>query len=90
MLEIRNDCLEFMVISLKDFKFDVLLGNDFLKSQSAVIDYGRKLFRQIPFQPLPSDSVAILKSVVDLPVGLPVRVRAELIGNHCGLALFGE
>ena len=94
LLELGNNCLELRVILVEDFKFDVLLGNDFLKSQHAVIDYGRKLFRlgvaEIPFQPLPSDCIAILKSVVDLPVGLPVRVRAELIGNHCGLALFGE
>ena len=89
-----NNCLKFRVILVEDFKFDVLLGNDFLKSQHAVIDCGRKFFRlgvaEIPIQPLPSDCIAILKSVVDLPVGLPVRVKAELIGNHCGLALLGE
>ena len=34
--------------------------------------------------------MAILKSVVELPVGVPLRVKAELSGNHCGLTLFGE
>ena len=93
-LEIGHRCLELQVILVENFKFDFLLGNDFLKSQNAIIDYGRKLLMlgtaEIPFESLPSDCVAILRSVVVLPVGAPVRVKAELVGNHCGLALFGE
>ena len=93
-LEIGHQCLELQVVLVENFKFDFLLGNDFLKSQNAIIDYGRKLLMlgtaEIPFESLPSDGVAILRSVVVLPVGAPVRVKAELVGNHCGLALFGE
>ena len=93
-LEIGNVKVHFPVVIMEQFKFDLLLGDDFLRQQSVVIDYGSKKLRigcvEICFENLPSESVAVLGSVTKLPVGTPVRIRAELVGNHCGLALFGE
>jgi len=63
-----------------------------LKSQYAVIDHGRELFRgvaYIPFQSLPPLCVVVLKSSVHLPAGSAVQVKAELVGNDCELVLFG-
>ena len=82
------------VIVIEDFKFDLLLGDQFLRTEKFIIDYGRKTMRsdcvEVKFEPLPSECVATLKSVVELPVGTPLRIKAELSGNHCGLSLFGE
>ena len=41
-------------------------------------------------QPLPSECVAILKAVTELPLGIPLHAQAELLGNHCWLALYGD
>eukprot|EP00794_Sanderia_malayensis_P018581 gene18581-biopygen15656 len=77
-----------------DFKFDLLLGDKFVREENFVIDYREKVLRthgvEVGFEPLPSECVATLNSVVELPVGTPLRVRADLSGNHCGLVLFGE
>jgi len=82
------------VIVIESFKFDLLLGDEFLRSEEFVIDYGKKCVRsdsvEAKFESLQSKCVAILKSVVELPVGVLLRVKAELSGNHCGLTLFGE
>ena len=42
------------------------------------------------FESLLSECVAILKSVVELPVGVSLRAKAELSGNHCSLSLLGD
>ena len=59
-----------------------------------VLDYGKKVVKiggdEVTFEPLPSAFVAFLRSVVELPVGSPVRVQAGLLGNHFGLALSGK
>ena len=93
-LEIGNFKVHFPVVIVEQFNFDLLLGDDFLRQQSLVIDYGSKKLRigcmEICFENLPPECVAVLGSVTNLPVGTPVRIRAELVGNHCGLALFGE
>ncbi len=93
-LEIGGKNFDLPVVVIDDFKFDLLMGDDFLRSKHAVIDYGGKILRIddvcVDFEPLPSECFAVLRSIVELPVGVPVRVRAELLGNHCGLALFGE
>ena len=93
-LEIGNIRFDLPVIIVEQFKFDLLLGDEFLREQNVVIDYGRKKVRlgctDVSFENLPSECIAVLGSVTSLPVGTPVRIRAKLFGNHCGLALFGE
>ena len=93
-LGIGNVKIHFPVIVVEQFKFDFLLGDDFLRKQNVVIDYGSKKLRigcaEVCFENLPTECVAVLGSVTELPVGTPVRIRAELVGNHCGLVLFGE
>eukprot|EP00794_Sanderia_malayensis_P003906 gene3906-biopygen3342 len=85
---------DLFVVIVDDFKFDLLLGDKFLRGGNFVIDYREKVLRthgvEVGFEPLPSECVATLNSVVELPVGTPLRVRADLSGNHCGLVLFGE
>eukprot|EP00794_Sanderia_malayensis_P011340 gene11340-biopygen9039 len=85
---------DLFVVIVDDFKFDLLLGDKFLREENFVIDYREKVLRthgvEAGFEPLPSECVATLNSVVELPVGTPLRVRADLSGNHCGLVLFGE
>ena len=82
------------VIVVENVKFDLLLGDEFLRSEKFVIDYGKKNVRsdgiEVKFESLPSGCVAILTSLVELPVGVPLCVKAELSGNHCSLSLFGE
>ena len=86
--------LDLIVVIVDDFKFDLLLGDEFLREENFVIDYREQVLRvhgaEIDFEPLPSECVATLSSVVELPVGTPLRVRADLSGNHCGLVLFEE
>eukprot|EP00794_Sanderia_malayensis_P005886 gene5886-biopygen4888 len=93
-LQIKGLRFDLPVIIVDDFKFDLLLGDEFLRSEGVIIDYGVRRLKlcglDVSFESLPSDCVAVLKSVVTLPAGKPVRIRAELVGNHCGLALFGE
>ena len=93
-LELGGKLFDLQVIIVENFKFNLLLGDEFLRIHNVVIDYGRKKLSlggvDIQFEPLPSDCIAVLRSVVDLPAGSPVRIRAELVGNHCGLDLFGE
>eukprot|EP00795_Rhopilema_esculentum_P005376 gene5376-551_t len=93
-LEIGNIRFDLPVIIVEQFKFDLLLGDEFLREQNVVIDYGRKKIRlgctDVSFENLPSECIAVLGSVTSLPVGTPVRIRAKLFANHCGLALFGE
>ena len=65
-----------------------------MRSGKFAIDY-RKICvtfdsSKAKFEYLPSECVAILKSVVELPVGVPFRVKAELSGNHCGLFCLGS
>ena len=87
-------CFNLPVIVIKNFKFDLLLGDEFLRKESFVLDYGKRILKtdgvEVEFEPLPSECVAILKSVTELPVGTPLSVQAELLGNHCGLALYGD
>ena len=93
-LEIGNIKVHFTVVIVEEFKFDLLLGDDFLRQQNVVIEYGSKNLRigcvEVCFENLPSGCVAVLGSVTKLPVAKPVCIRAELVGNHCGLALFGD
>ena len=93
-LNLGNRSFELSVIIIQQFKFDLLLGDEFLRKEMIVLDYGKKVVKigdnEVTFEPLPSACVAFLRSVVELPVGSPVRVQAGLLGNHCGLALFGE
>ncbi len=82
------------VVIVEQFKFDLLLGDEFLRKQNVIIDYGGKKVRigcvDVSFENLPSECVAVLGSVASIPVGTPLRVRAKLFGNHCGMALFGK
>ena len=60
-----------------------------MRKESFVLDYGKRILKtdsaEVDFEPLPSECVAILRFVTELPVGTPVRVQAELLGNHCGM-----
>ena len=82
---------DLLVVIVDDLKFDLLLGDEFLREENFVIDYREQVLRvhgaEIDFEPLPSECVATLSSVVEIPVGTPLRVRADLSGNHCGLVL---
>eukprot|EP00112_Aurelia_sp_Birch-Aquarium-sp1_P012429 Seg2613.2 transcript_id=Seg2613.2/GoldUCD/mRNA.D3Y31 product="Transposon Ty3-G Gag-Pol polyprotein" protein_id=Seg2613.2/GoldUCD/D3Y31 len=91
---ISGKYFDLPVIIIENFKFDLLLGDEFLRKENFVLDYGKRILKtggaEVEFEPLPSECVAILKSVTELPVGTPLRVQAELLGNHCGLALYGD
>ena len=79
-LVIGNVKVHFPVVVVEQFKFDLLSGADFLRKQNVVIDYGSKKLRigcmEVCFENLPSEYVAVLRSVTKLPVGIPVRIRA--------------
>ena len=93
-LNLGNQSFELSVIIIQQFKFDLLLRDEFLRKEMIVLDYGNKVVKiggdKVTFEPLPSACVAFLRSVVELIVGSPVRVQAGFLGNYCELALFGE
>ena len=91
-LNLGNQSFELSVIIIQQFKFDLLFGDEFLRKKM-ILDYGKNVVKiggdEVTFEPLPSACVAFLRSVVELPVGSPVCGQAGLLGNHCGLTLFG-
>ena len=84
---IAKNSLLYLLLSLK--MINLILADEVLGAEKFVTDYGENHLKsyglELGLQHLLSEFVAISKYVI----GIPLCIKAELIGIHCGLSLFG-